>query len=119
MAWSQPSLLRLLLDSSVLEPSGLQVTEISLLPVRALGEQGVCSCVLGFSFSPLVRTDSRGPLWLGSGGARQGSVVIHLFISLFITFAANIFTIMLFCGLFAKCTVSQVCFKLAPSWKVA
>lgn len=88
--------------------------------MRALGKQGgVYSCFLGFSFSPLVRTDSRGPLWSGSGGVRQGSVVIHLFISLFITFAANVFTIVLFCGLFAKCIVSQVCFKLALSWKVA
>lgn len=44
-------------------------------------------------------------------------MVTHLFISLFITFAANIFTIMLFCGLLVKCIVSQVCFKCALSCK--
>lgn len=56
-------------------------------------------------------------LWSEDRGARQASVVPHLFISLFITFAANIFTIVLFCGLFAKCIVSQVCFKCSPGWR--
>lgn len=44
-------------------------------------------------------------------------MVTHLFISLFIKFAANIFTIMLFCGLFAKCIVCQARFKCSLSWK--
>lgn len=76
-------------------------------------------CLLSFLASPLVSTDSRGPLWSEGQGARQASVVTHLFIPLFITFAAHIFTIMLFCGLFAKCIVSQACFKCSLSWKRA
>lgn len=74
-------------------------------------------CLPIFLASLLVRTDSRGPLWSKGRGARQASVVTHLFISLFITSAANIFTIMLFCGLFSKCVVRQVRFRCALSWK--
>lgn len=50
---------------------------------------GRVKCFFIFLVFGLVRTDSRGPLWSESQGARLASGVTHLFISLFITFAAT------------------------------